>query len=120
MLPGRLSGVAGWCEQPAGTKERRRRASRDIVAEEGQRVHGNGAADRDEGGTDPGNLLAMRRASYRCMHALTVRQIQSHEAPPRRQPELSSWAPLVSSAGWMLLATKRCVPGGGRGEDAMV
>jgi len=46
------------------------------------------------------------------MHALTVRQTQNHEAPRRRQPGVSSWAPLMLIASWMLLATKRCVSAG--------
>ena len=45
MLPGCLGGVAGRGEQPARAKEGRRRASRNVVAEEGQRVDGDGTAD---------------------------------------------------------------------------
>ena len=63
MLPRRLGGVAGRREQLGGAEERQRRASRNVVAEEGQRVDGDGAADGDEGGTDPVCLVsaAMRR-----------------------------------------------------------
>ena len=62
MLPRRLGGVAGRREQLAGAKERRRRTSRNVVAEEGQGVDGDRATDRDEGSTDSRYLLAMRRA----------------------------------------------------------
>ena len=75
MLPGRLGGVAGRCEQLAGAKERRRRASRNVVAEEGQGVDGNRATDGNEGGTDPVYLLAMRRAlcDDACMHSRSAK-----------------------------------------------
>lgn len=62
MLPRRLSGIAGRREQLAGAKERRRRASRNVVTKEGQGVYSNRASDRDEGSTNSRYLLAMRRA----------------------------------------------------------
>jgi hypothetical protein len=70
MLPRRLGGVAGRREQLAGAKERRRRTSRNVVAEEGQGVDGDRATDRDEGSTDSRYLLAMRRVLCDdvCMH----------------------------------------------------
>lgn len=77
MLPGCLGGEAGRCEQLAGAKERRRRASRNVVAEECQGVDGNRTADRDEGGTDSRCLLAMRRAL--CDSACTY-------GPPNSKP----------------------------------
>lgn len=75
MLPGRLGGVAGRCEQLAGAKKRRRRASRNVVAEEGQGVDSDGTTDRDEGGTNARYLLAMRRASCDdvCMHSRSAK-----------------------------------------------
>jgi len=70
MLPRCLGGEAGRREQPTGTEERWRRATRNIVAKEGQRVDGDRATDRDEGSTDASHLLAMRRAlcDDACMH----------------------------------------------------
>jgi hypothetical protein len=73
MLPRCLSGEAGRCEKLAGAQKRRRRASRNVVAEEGQGVDGDRTTDRDEGGTNSGCLLAKRRASIilmmgGCMH----------------------------------------------------
>lgn len=83
MLPSGLSGVAGRREQLAGTEEGWRRASRNIVAEEGQRVDGDGASDRNEGGTNSAFLSVMRRAALdgACTHG-----------PPNSKPWGSSTA----------------------------
>lgn len=75
MLPRGLRGQCRWREQLARAQERRRRASRNVVAEEGQRVHGDRATDGDEGGTDPGRLVSatMRRVKWtRAMHLRTT------------------------------------------------
>jgi hypothetical protein len=69
MLPRRLGSEAGRSKQLAGAEERWRRAARNVVAEEGQGVDGNRTTNRDEGGTDSRDLLAMRRAlGDVCMH----------------------------------------------------
>ena len=75
MLPGGLRGECRRREELARAQERGRRASRDVVAEEGQRVDGDGAADGDEGGTDPVCVVsaAMRRVKWtRAMHLRTT------------------------------------------------
>ena len=112
MLPGRLGGVAGRCEQLAGAKKRRRRASRNVVAEEGQGVDGDRTTDRDEGGTDSGCLLAMRRASI-VDDACTY-------GPPNSNPCGSSTATAWGVfLGAIVVNYEWDVAGGGRGEVAM-
>lgn len=120
MLPRRLGGVAGRCEQLAGAKERRRRASRNVVAEEGQGVDGNRAADRDEGSTDSRHLL-VNATRLVMMYACTY-------GPPNSKP----WGSSTTTAWGVFLGAivvncqwdvgrdqERRAGGGGRGGDAM-
>jgi hypothetical protein len=111
MLPRCLGSEAGRCEKLAGTQKRRRRASRNVVAEEGQGVDGDRTTDRDEGGTDSGCLLAMRRALIE--DACTY-------GPPNSNP----WGSSTATAwgvflGAIVVDCEWDVAGGRRGGDAM-